>query len=128
MKETLKLRKPLTINGKKVKELTYDADEITILEYKEANNRTMSFDMSLAESDYNLHLQIGFAAIIAVNPNIDIADLERMKGKDLYKVSIIGRNFITEALADFAKDSSDEPSETTPDASTRPSNSLNGKD
>lgn len=128
MKETLKLRKPLTINGKKVKELTYDADEITILEYKEANNRTMSFDMSLAESDYNLHLQIGFAAIIAVNPNIDIADLERMKGQDLYKVSIIGRNFITEALADFAKDSSDEPSETTPDASTPQSNISKDKD
>ena len=128
MKDTLKLKKPLLINGKEVKELTYDADEITILEYKEANKRTLSFDMSLAESDYNLHLQIGFAAIIAVNPEVDIADLERMKGQDLYKVSIIGRNFITEALADFAEDNSDEQSETTPDASTRPLSSSNGKD
>lgn len=128
MKETLKLKKPLLVNGKEVNELTYDADEITIQEYKAANKRTLSYDMSLAESDYYLHLQIGFAAIIAVNPEIDISDLERMKGQDLYKVSIVGRNFITEALADFAEDNSEEQSETTPDASTHPSNTSKNKD
>lgn len=128
MKETLKLKKPLLINGKEVTELTYDADEITISEYKEASKRAMSFDVSLAESDYYLHLQIGFAAILAVNHDIDIADLERISGMDLYKVSIIGRNFITEALGDFAQETSDEQSETTPELSTPQSNTSKNKD
>lgn len=128
MKETLKLKKPLLVNGKEVTELTYDADEITISEYKEASKRAMSFDVSLAESDYYLHLQIGFAAILAVNPGVDITDLERIAGLDLYKVSIIGRNFITEALGDFAQETSDEQSETTPEPSTPLSNTSKSKD
>lgn len=88
----------------------------------------MSFDVSLAESDYYLHLQIGFAAILAVNPGVDITDLERIAGLDLYKVSIIGRNFITEALGDFAQETSDEQSETTPEPSTPLSNTSKSKD
>ena len=128
MKETLKLKKPLLINGKEVKELTYDADEITIKEYKDASNRTISHEVSIAESDYYLHLHIGFAAIIAVNPEIDISDLERMKGLDLYKVSIVGRNFITEALVDFAENLSDEQLEIAPDASTPRSNTSKDND
>jgi len=123
MKETLKLKKPLLVNGKEVTELTYDADEITIEEYKAASKRSISYDVSIAESDYYLHLQIGFAAILAVNPDVDVADLERLKGRDLYAVSIIGRNFIIEVLGDFESKNSEEPSEITQEPSTPRENS-----
>ena len=47
------------------------------------------------EQDGNLHLYLGMEAIIAVNPDIDIADLERIKGFDLVQITRIGRNFIS---------------------------------
>ena len=72
----------------------------------------MNFDLSL-------HLYLGFAAIVAVNPSYDFSDLERIKGRDVVEVMTIGRNFM---LASGEKtqtgDDSGEPTETTPESTT----------
>ena len=126
MKGTIKLSNPLTINGKLHNELTYDTNEITAQAFAEADARKLAASGSksgnaagAAELDYGLHLYLGFAAVIAVNPTIDLADLERVKGPDVMTVMRVGRDFITERSGETSSpDSSDAQSETTPEPST----------
>lgn len=123
--DTLKLKNPIKIDGKEVKELTYDINEIDALLFAEADAKkkaatgmkTMSLSPA-AEFDPGLHLYLGFAAIIAVNRNIDFADLERMKGRDTMEVMKIGRNFMLSSEEDSQESDSDELSETTPESTT----------
>ena len=97
---TLKLKNPIKINGKEVRELTYDANEITADAFVEAEMRKFNaaskkgINAATIEMDYSMHLELGFAAIIAVNPDIDYNDLSRLKGADLIAVTRVGRNFI----------------------------------
>ncbi|MEE3480291.1 MAG: hypothetical protein VZQ81_09790, partial [Succiniclasticum sp.] len=62
----------------------------------------------------SLHLYLGYEAIIAENPDIDITDLERIKGHDIMKVVAIGRNFtqasVEEEEATETPDSTEETS------------------
>ena len=98
---TLTLKNPIMINGEKVSEMKYDINEIdgvlfATAEAKKkaaAGMKNMSVSAA-AEFDFGLHLYLGFAAIIAVNPSYDFADLERMKGHDVVEVMAIGRNFM----------------------------------
>ena len=123
--DTLKLKNPIKIDGKEVKELTYDINEIDALLFAEADAKkkaatgmkTMSLSPA-AEFDPGLHLYLGFAAIIAVNRKIDFADLERMKGRDTMEVMKIGRNFMLSSEEDSQESDSDELSETTPESTT----------
>ena len=149
MKNTIKLDNPVQINGKSYNELTYDISEITAQAFAEADARKLSASGSkngnavsgphsastsartsslvsgmsnaagAAELDYGLHLYLGFAAIIAVNPEIDISDLERVRGYDVMKIMRIGRDFISgKSEEPYTPDSSDAQSETTPEPST----------
>lgn len=125
MKGVLKLNNPIEVNGKKVKELTYDTDAITATQFAEADARKMRASGSkggnlsgAVELDYSMHLYLGFAAVTAVNPEIDMSDLERLKGADVMEVMKIGRNFIIRPGEESQDDDSSEPSETTPEPST----------
>ena len=87
---TIVLSKAVLINGKEVKEMTYDTDEIDGALYAQAEahkmkaSRSKSGNMAGAvELDYSLHLYIGFAAVIAINPDYTFEDMERIKGKSL---------------------------------------------
>lgn len=122
----ISLQTPIFINGVEVKELTYDASEITSLQYSEAcaasgdMSKTKAFAFKIRENDYALHMYLGFMAIIAVNPHIDIKDLERIKGLDILQISNIGFSFITGRLeAPLKEISLDEQSENTVDTSTQ---------
>ena len=126
MKDTLILENPIKINGQETKELTYDATEITAEMFSEACARSAALDKTkavtfkLKENDYSLHLYLGFMAIIAVNPSIDITDLERIKGIDILHLSNIGMLFILGRLGGHSDESSlSEPSENTADISTQ---------
>lgn len=128
MKKTFKLDNPILINGKKIAELSYDANEITAQMFAEADYRKLAASGSAGnkagavELDYGMQLYLGFEAIIAVNPEIALADLERIHGVDLMKIMRIGRDFTFGRSEEASNpDSSDEPSETTPEPSTRPS-------
>ena len=125
MKKALKLDAPITVavNGKQtsVTELEYDALEITAAQFSEAcarssaidKNKTISF--KLRENDYALHLYLGMMAIVAVNPGIDISDLERIKGNDVLKIADIGMLFTLRRLAATSEASnSEEQQETIP--------------
>ena len=133
--EKLTLKNPIMINGKEVKELTYDMNEIdgilfaTAEAKKKAAAGMKSMSISpAAEFDFGLHVYLGFAAIIAVNPEIDFSDLERMKGKDTVEVMKIGRNFMLSSEEDSTENDTDEHSETTPESTTPAKETSNKKE
>jgi len=125
MNGQINLKNAIEINGNKVKTLTYDTDAITAAQFAEADARKMRASgakggnlSGAVELDYSFHLFLGFAAIVAVNPEIDFSDLERIKGYDVMEVMKVGRNFIMKQGADSPADDSVEQSETTPEPST----------
>ena len=122
--ETLKLQNPININGKEVSELTYDIDAIDGDMFDEAANRKTGVQMKSgqapalnAEMDPLAHKYFGFAAIIAVNPDIDWTDLQRIKGKDNANIMRIGRFFLMPSVESTAENSV-EDTETTLELST----------
>lgn len=71
-----------------------------------------------AEFDFGLHLYLGYAAIVAVNPTYDFSDLERMKGADVVEVMALGRNFMLKSEPEPQENDSAEPTATTPESTT----------
>lgn len=127
-KNTLVLDNPITINGQVVKELTYDPQEITadlfnIACAKSSSlQKTQSVSLKFKENDHALHLYLGMMAIIAVNPGIDVTDLERIKGFDVLSLTNIGHFFTLRREAAVSEEnSSDEQSENTANTSTQAS-------
>ena len=123
--KTLKLKNAIKINGVEVKEVTYDANEIDGILFATAEaKRKAAAGMKnttitpAAEFDFSLHLYLGFAAIVAVNPSYDFSDVERIKGADVVGVMAIGRNFMLKSEQEQPENDSDEHIETTPESTT----------
>lgn len=114
MNNKITLQEPITINGKTITELTYDPLEITAHQFSEACARSSaidknkSFSFKMRENDYALHLYLGMMAIIAVNPDIDITDLERIKGFDVLAIADIGMLFTLRRSAATSEESNSE--------------------
>ena len=127
MKKTLKLMHPLLVNGQEMTELDYDTEEINAVQYSIACQRSAAISKSnqsvtvkFRENDNSLHMYLGFMAIIAVNPQIDITDLERIKGTDVLNIADIGQVFILRISgAGSPQSNSDVQSETTQEPSTQ---------
>lgn len=123
MKNTLKLTNPIMINDKRVDELDYDTNEITPALFCEAEARQrraagIAVATPIAEAAFSLHMYMGFAAILAINPGYDFADMERIHGVDTLNVMGVGRNFMLK-LEESKVSTSDEQSETTQKPSTQ---------
>ena len=137
MKNTLVLDNPILINGETVTELDYDPNEITALQFADAdahrmlstssrNGKGSSGFSNAAELDYTFHLDLGIMAVVAVNPEYDVSDLERAKGDDVRQLMGIGRNFMLgrAGVSASADEISGAASETTPAHTTsRPQSS-----
>lgn len=127
---SIKLKNPITVNGRRIAELTYDTNAITAIGFIEAESKRKTAAgravniTPAVEFDFGLHLYLGFAAIIAVNPEIDWSDLERLHGADVVEVTDIGRNFILRSGEESPENESAEPSETTPGSTTPASQNL----
>ena len=124
-KGKLALKNPIKIDGKEVKEVTYDSNEIDGILFATAESkRKTAAGMKnttitpAAEFDFGLHLYLGFAAIVAVNPSYDFSDVERIKGRDIVEVMAIGRNFMLASEQEQPQSDSGEPTETTPESTT----------
>lgn len=126
MKETLKLKNPIMIDGAEVTEVTHDANEIDGVLFATAESKRKAAAglknatiTPAAEFDFGLHLYLGFAAIVAVNPSYDFSDVERIKGHDVVEVMTIGRNFMLSSEPEQQQSDSEEPTETTPESTTQ---------
>lgn len=124
MTGTFTLRNPISVNGKIRKEFDYDTNEITAILFTEAEAKRKNAaglkNVSITpavEFDFGLHVYMGFAAIIAKNPDCDFSDLERIHGVDILDIMSVGRNFLLKS-EDAAQSNSDEQSETTPEPTT----------
>ena len=124
-KGKLALKNPIKIDGKEVKEVTYDSNEIDGILFATAESKRKTAagmkNTSItpaAEFDFGLHLYLGFAAIVAVNPSYDFSDVERIKGRDIVEVMAIGRNFMLASEQEHPQSDSGEPTETTPESTT----------
>ena len=113
MKGKITLRNPIKIDGKKVKEITYDTEKITIDDYLAAIERGGRTGLSI-ETDYGAHLQLGFAAVVGANPDIAVEDLQRITGYDLIQFTDVGMLF-TRGREDQMVKPSEETSEPTQD-------------
>ena len=115
--EKLTLQNPITINGKKVKTLTYDTDAITVGMFADAEARKLRATSNkgggsagACELDYSLHAYLAMMAIVAVNSDIDVSDLERISGPDVMELMRSGRNFTTARSAAQSEESGSESS------------------
>ena len=124
--KTLKLKNPIKIDGKEVTEVTYDSNEIDGILFATAESKRKNAAgmrnttiTPAAEFDFGLHLYLGFAAIVAVNPSYDNTDVERINGHDVVEVMAIGRNFMLASDQEQPENDSDEPIETTPESTTQ---------
>lgn len=125
MKEILKLKNPIMINGVEVTEVTHDSNEIDGVLFAAAESKRKAAAgmrnptiTPAAEFDFGLHLYLGFAAIVAANPSYDFSDVERIKGRDVVEVMAIGRNFMLASEPEQPESDSEEPTETTPESTT----------
>jgi len=123
--KTLELKNPIKIDGELVDKVTYDTNEIDGILFaiaeskrKEVTGVRRSNISYAAEFDFGLHLYMGFAAIVAVNPKYAFEDVERIKGRDVMEVMAIGRNFIMKSEPMSQQSASDEPTEITPESIT----------
>ena len=130
MRNIIKLKNPILVNGESVKEITVNTEEITCQLYAEADTRrrlaagTKNVAIVPAvEIEFGLHIYIGFAAAIAANSKFTFEDLERVKGADLISFSEVGRNFLLKS-EDAELSNSDEQSETTAELSTQAQQTL----
>lgn len=132
MKNTFELNNSIKINGQDVKKLEYDFDEMTCELFTMASNyadaKTLRANQqgrpsaAIMEQNASLHMYIGMAAVVAVNPHIDVTDLERIKGFDLIRLTQLGRNFIAGRSAELSDQNNlEERSEVTPESITQES-------
>lgn len=116
--DTIKLRQPLKVNGKDLTELPYDFDLITVDGFIQAESRARKrgsgdgLAINVAENDYSFQLYLGFEAVMAADPSIDITDLERLSGPDVMSVMRAGRFFILTSAGE------DEGTEGSPESSS----------
>lgn len=126
MKGTVELRRPILIDGKEVKELSYDTDKISVELYLKAVNAAMAKGNGITginiKVDAGVQLMIGLYSVVAENPAYDITDVERVTGADLMNFVDIGMAF-TLGRADQTDAPSEPQSETTPRRSTQASQS-----
>lgn len=125
MQGIIKLANPIPVNGKLLAELKYNTDKISGALFCEADvKRRIAAGVRnvalvpAAEFDYSLHLYMGYAAFIAVNPDLDFADMERTRGTDVVSIMDIGRNFMLQSEGS-QQSSSDEQSAVTAEPSTQ---------
>lgn len=118
--ETIKLSKPLLVNGEERAELPCDMDAVTLDGFcraeAKANAKRQSAGGSgsaLAEQDYSFHVYLAFEGCVEADPSLDVADLERLTGRDIVKLMQVGRFFALGADGESAEGGSDEPSAST---------------
>lgn len=122
--QTVKLSKPLTVNGAERDHIDLDFDSVTVeglLEASDAASKKHKKDVGIVmvENDTVFHLQIAYQAAFAADQSLDATDLDRLCLKDAMAMTAAGRFFTLGALEGLRFEQSDVESEPTPSASTK---------
>lgn len=122
--ETIELSRPLLVNGEERTALKCDMDAVGVEAFIRAEARSNAKRnneggiASMAEVDYGFHLYLAFEGCVAADASVDVADLERLTGRDLVRLMQVGRFFALGADGGSTESGSDEPSESTPTSTT----------
>lgn len=125
--ETIKLSKPLLVNGENRTEIELDFDAVSVDQFVKAEaysrSKAPTNVVNLMEFDYGFHLYLAFSAATAADPSVDVADLERLTGPDLMAMARAGRNFTSGSSAGPTSEASESTEGTSeePPASARES-------
>lgn len=94
-KQTLKLTRPIMVDGDEVHELVYDLDALTAMDKIQVGKaaRAMGLSVSVPEIDSEYHLCIFAKACQKANKSIEMADIFRISAKDSIKASNLVRSF-----------------------------------
>lgn len=96
MPETLKLSKPIMINGEEVTELPYDFESMTARDKLEAGKKMKAAQIPVSnveELDTDYHFFLFIQAVCKADPSIDVADVMRISAKDEREACRLARNF-----------------------------------
>lgn len=116
MRKTFKFKKPIMVEGRTVSELDYDEEEITVGLYGRACEQG-AVPTSIKEVNDKLHVMVFWAAVMAVNHEVEFTTLNQVKGiGDIIAMGDIGRNFIMRS-ENSDENNSEERSENTPEDS-----------
>jgi hypothetical protein len=93
--KTLKLSKPIMINGGEVSELPYNFDDMTARDKLNVGKRIKgdNLPVTVEEIDTDYHLYLFAGAVAKANSEIDISDVMRISAKDARKGAVLARNF-----------------------------------
>jgi len=92
---TLKLSKPIKIDGNDVNELVYNFDDMTARDKLNAS-KNMKNDANMVtveETDPDYHFYLFAEAAKKANPAIDISDVLRISAKDAQRAASLARSF-----------------------------------
>lgn len=109
----IKLKKPIKVDGKEVKELPFDTSVFGADDLERANKMAakISDTGTVQESDYNYHFIIAKVVVEkSSDGKISVEDLRRIKGVDLFTLQGKGRDFLL-GLDTQAQETSDGVSE-----------------
>ncbi|MGF7431095.1 hypothetical protein PQV03_10060 [Thermoanaerobacterium thermosaccharolyticum] len=108
--DTLKLSKPIMINGEEVKEIKYDLDSLTAQDLQNASRKYQKNGgvIQVQELDSVYHLYLFAEAVAKVNPEIDLTDILRLSAKDAIKAESLVRNFFFLDLEDSSQSNTSE--------------------
>lgn len=103
--KTLKLSKPIMINGSEFKELPYNFEDMTAKDKLNVGKRmkTDGMPVSVEEIDTDYHIYLFAGAVAKANSEIDIADILRISAKDAQKGAALARNFFYLDLGEQSK-------------------------
>lgn len=103
----LPLSYPIKINGQEVNELTFDETEVTGVQLaaaERAYHRMMGNDTSAMPSlDATFQMYLGFAAVLAINPQYSFEDLQNLKWSDCAALQQVGLRFFGQGADSLAK-------------------------
>lgn len=93
--ETLKLSRPIKVNGEEINELSYDFEEMTAKDKLNASKEMKKTGNSVAveELDPDYHFYLFAQAVQKANKGITIEDVMRISAKDAKKAATLARNF-----------------------------------
>ena len=108
--ETLKLKKPLLVNGKDIHELNYDLDGLTAFDMDRAG-KLLKDDGSFAnimEFDSGYHYKLFCVAATKQCPDIAMSDMERLGARDYAAAARSVRRFLLSSSEDLSPEDTSE--------------------
>lgn len=108
MSETLKLTKPIMINGDEFAELPYDFESMTARDKLNIGKQIKSdgIPITVEELDTDYHLYLFAGAVKKADSSIDFADVFRMSAKDAQQGAKLARNFFYFTSEDLSQTAS----------------------